>query len=118
MSYMFCESGMSTSNYDGTRAGWAAFIQSGEGLQPDVQLGADGLTWCESEAARRHLIEKAGWTIMGDRRTTACAGSNFPEIDPVLSRVRATTPHLADSTDRSEERRVGKECRSQKGQER
>src|SRR5690625_201912 len=36
---------------------------------------------------------------MGDRRTTACAGSNFPEIDPVLSRVRATTPHLADSTD-------------------
>src|SRR5690625_7374913 len=36
---------------------------------------------------------------MGDRRTTPCAGSNFTEIDPVLSRVRATTPQLADSTD-------------------
>src|SRR5690625_5194502 len=36
---------------------------------------------------------------MAHRRTTACAGSNFPEIDPVLSRVRATTPHLADCTD-------------------
>src|SRR5690625_7798854 len=64
MSFMFSESGMSTSNYDATLAGWVAFNQSGEKLQPDVQLCADGHNWCENEAARMHQIEKAGVTII------------------------------------------------------
>jgi surface protein len=61
MTEMLTNSGLSTSNYDLTLAGWAA-----QTVQPNVTLGADGLTYCNLVA--RGILTSApnNWTITGD----------------------------------------------------
>lgn len=62
MTNMLSNSGLSTANYDATLIGWAA-----QTIQPNVTLGATGLTYCNSEVARNTLINAPNnWTITGD----------------------------------------------------
>ncbi len=52
-------SGLSTLNYDATLIGWAS-----QTVQPGLTLGADGLTYCLSDAARTVLLNAPNsWTI-------------------------------------------------------
>ena len=62
MENLFSGSGMSQMNYDQTIIGWA---QRGN-LQPNVQVGAAGLKYCESADARRTLNDAFGWEFHGD----------------------------------------------------
>jgi uncharacterized protein (TIGR02145 family) len=59
---VFNNSGISTANYDATLQGWF----DGGKMARNIFLGADGLTYCLSEAARQGLIDELGWTITGD----------------------------------------------------
>jgi len=61
-------SGLSLANYDATLIGWDA-----QALQPNVPLGATGLSYCLGESARANMISSDGWTITGD--TLDCAVS-------------------------------------------
>ena len=65
MHHMFDNSGMSTNSYDVTLQGWSALPTT----QSGVELGAQGLTYCASEAARARLISSSQWTIVGDQKT-------------------------------------------------
>jgi len=59
---MFNNSSMSTGNYDLTLIGWANLPL----LQTGVNLGANGLTYSNSQVSRELLINSFGWTITGD----------------------------------------------------
>ncbi|MEQ9404587.1 MAG: BspA family leucine-rich repeat surface protein [Cyclobacteriaceae bacterium] len=63
MTEMLDNSALSTTNYDQTLSGWAA----NSGLQSNVTLGAQGLTYCTSATDRNTLIATHGWTISGDQ---------------------------------------------------
>ncbi|MEO9871498.1 BspA family leucine-rich repeat surface protein [Ekhidna sp.] len=64
MENMFNGSGLSPQNYDNILIAWAAL----DNLQPNVPLGASGITFCKSAAARAILTDPAGlnWTINDD----------------------------------------------------
>lgn len=62
MTTMLDNTALSTANYDATLTGWANI----SGLQSNVTLGANGLTYCTSNADRTDLISNLGWTISGD----------------------------------------------------
>ncbi|WP_421764969.1 BspA family leucine-rich repeat surface protein [Ekhidna sp.] len=66
MSQMFDGSGMSTDNYDATLLGWADDNAGTQTIPAGITLGADGLNFCGSEAARDELLNTHGWTINGD----------------------------------------------------
>ncbi|MEQ9300311.1 MAG: BspA family leucine-rich repeat surface protein [Cyclobacteriaceae bacterium] len=68
MSSMFSNSGMTLSDYDATISGWADL----PGLQPNIYLGASGLTFCNSENDRSFLIDSLGWQISGDQLDPGC----------------------------------------------
>lgn len=55
-------SGLSIKNYDSTLTQWAELQ-----LQPDVEMGAEGLFYCDGSDARSHIINEFSWTITGDR---------------------------------------------------
>lgn len=59
---MLSHSGISTANYDSTLSGWAS-----QEVQPNVNLGAQGLTYCTALEERQSLIEDHGWIITGDQ---------------------------------------------------
>ena len=55
---MFNFSGLSTTNYDNILIGWEQ-----QSVQSNVLLGANGITYCNGEAARQNLIDNYGWII-------------------------------------------------------
>lgn len=62
MADMLSSSALSTDHYDKTLIDWASLPT----IQSNVALGAQGLTYCASEAARNQLISNSGWVISGD----------------------------------------------------
>ena len=58
MTNMLDNSALSVDNYDATLNAWALLT-----VQPNVTLGADGLTYCAGETARQSLIDTHSWTI-------------------------------------------------------
>lgn len=58
------EAGLSTKAYDATLAGWA----SSPDPPRDLELHADGLTYCASAPARQRLIDEFGWTFHSDEQ--------------------------------------------------
>ena len=58
MSFMFIGSVLSTDNYDNILNGW-----SQQNVQHNVSLGAQGIKYCNGEAARQNLIDNRGWII-------------------------------------------------------
>ncbi len=61
MSAMFNGAVLSLENYDNTLIGWAA-----QNVTADVDLGANGLTYCEGREERQELIDDHNWNITGD----------------------------------------------------
>ncbi len=62
MDEIFDNSAISTANYDATLKGWAS-----QSVQSGVEMGAEGLTYCESEKARSILTSSPNnWNITGD----------------------------------------------------
>jgi len=55
-------SGLTAENYDKTLTGWSKLQ-----LQSDVEMGAEGLLYCDASEARSHIINEFNWTITGDR---------------------------------------------------
>lgn len=58
MYMIFHSSGLSTTNYDKILNGWAQ-----QTVQMNVELGAETINYCESEAARNYLITNYNWNI-------------------------------------------------------
>ena len=58
MSYMFDSSALSTHNYDRILNNW-----SGQELQQNVTLSAQGINYCDGASGRQKLIDDFGWTI-------------------------------------------------------
>ena len=54
----FGGSGLSTVNYDNILIGW-----SGQELQQNVTLSAQGINYCDGASGRQKLIDDFGWTI-------------------------------------------------------
>lgn len=61
MTGMLSNSGLSQANYDTTLIGWAA-----QNVNPNVNLGATSINYCDGRIARQELIDNAGWNITGD----------------------------------------------------
>jgi len=55
---MFDNSGLSFENYDAILSGW-----SSQELKQSLSFGAEGINYCNGEAARQSIIDKFGWTI-------------------------------------------------------
>lgn len=81
MAEMLNNSGLSTENYDSTLIGWAA-----QTVQPDVELGTDGLTYCEGADARSVLTGTPNnWIITGD-------SENCPAEVPLITTWQTDNP--------------------------
>lgn len=61
MTGMLSNSGLSQANYDTTLIGWAV-----QNVNPNVNLGATSINYCDGRIARQELIDNAGWNITGD----------------------------------------------------
>ena len=61
MANMLNNSGLSLENYDNALIGWAA-----QTVTSDVNLGANGLTYCEGREERQELIDNFNWSFTGD----------------------------------------------------
>ena len=59
MRNMFDNTNLSTENYDALLIGWSALA-----LQPSVELGAEGINYCNGEQARQLIIDNFGWNII------------------------------------------------------
>jgi surface protein len=79
MAGMFDNSGMSRRNYDQTLIGWEALPS----LQPDVNIGLSGLSYCVGATAHAALITDYNWIFTGD--TQDCA--NTAPTDIALSKT-------------------------------
>jgi surface protein len=66
MAYMLSSTSLSVTNYDNTLIAWQAASH-----KTNVTLGADGLYYCKSAAARAALIATSGWTITDAGQVTA-----------------------------------------------
>jgi len=73
LSRILSNSGLSVDNYDSTLIGWHS-----QGVPNNLNLGATGLNYCESDAARQSLIDDAGWTISDGIRV--CEGEDFVTV--------------------------------------
>ncbi|MCI5057232.1 MAG: BspA family leucine-rich repeat surface protein [Flavobacteriales bacterium] len=62
--------GLDLANYDKTIIGWQA-----QAVQNNVNLGATGLNYCNSETARNTLVSTNSWSISGDSKD--CMLSHF-----------------------------------------
>jgi len=58
MGYLFHNSGLSTNNYDNILIGW-----SQQNVNSNIELGAEGINYCNGEDARQSLIDNYGWII-------------------------------------------------------
>lgn len=67
MTFMLDGSGLSQSNYEATLNGWASLDSLTPSLTEDIELGADGLEFCD-DTGRNVLTNSSGsnWTITGD----------------------------------------------------
>ena len=74
MPAMLLSSGLSTENYDNTLIGWATLDESGGETQipMNIELGANGLTYCLSALERQSLIDDFGWTITDAGGVSGC----------------------------------------------
>ncbi len=61
---MLNNSGLNLENYDATLNAWGA-----QTVNPNVTVGAQGLTFCYGDLGRDELINNNGWTFVGD---TSC----------------------------------------------
>ena len=86
---MLSGTNMSTANYDSTLIGWASLTT----LQQNVTLGADSLTYCDSEDARQTLTSQYSWSFVGDSELCAIPPDAIckdftvdisPQCDPYL----------------------------------
>ena len=68
MTDMLDNSALSVDNYDATLNAWALLP-----VQPNITLGADGITFCAGESARQSLIDAHNW-VMDD------GGANCPPM--------------------------------------
>ena len=55
---LFSQSGLSTTNYDNILISW-----SQQNVNSNIELGAEGLNYCNGYDARQSLIANYGWTI-------------------------------------------------------
>ncbi len=95
MQNMLDNSGLSTANYDATLIGWAA-----QTVQPNVQLGANGLVYCAGAAARNKLITNSNWTITGDTQGGTCPEINLQGGSPLADITDGSTSTvIANDTD-------------------
>jgi surface protein len=78
METMLSNSGISTVNYDALLQGWSA-----QDLQPNLNLGAHGLNYCNGEAARQSIMDNFGWTFDGDAIDPDC--SPICEVEIIAS---------------------------------
>jgi len=86
MENMLGNSGLSTENYDATLTGWAA-----QTVQSEVELGANGLTYCEAETDRQSLITDDSWDILGDDLAESCG-----EFAPFITTWKTDNPGVSD----------------------
>ena len=70
MKNMLDNTNLSIVNYDLILTNWA-----NQSVQPGVPLGALGLNFCNSEAARMNLITNSNWNIIGDAKD--CTNQGF-----------------------------------------
>ena len=71
---MFDNSSLSTENYDALLNGWSLLS-----LQPSVDLGALGITYCLGEQERQFMIDNFGWNIID----AGLDCSSIDNIDPI-----------------------------------
>ncbi len=81
---MFSGSGMSLDNYDATLLGWATLDAGETQIPSDIDLGEEGLEYCEAIEARLHLQNDYNWTFSG--ATLGC-----PEEDTFIMVWKTTT---------------------------
>ena len=75
-------SGLSTENFDATLIGWAAQLteMKDAGVTiPDLEIGAQGLTYIAASADARDVLTKAGWTFEGPSPTLV--NGNVPDAE-------------------------------------
>ncbi|MFD1628742.1 BspA family leucine-rich repeat surface protein [Pseudopedobacter beijingensis] len=80
MGSMLDDCGMSMLNYDNTLIGWAKQADKTPSVSSRVNMGADGMRYCFSVAARNKLIQAHGWSIIGD--TQNCTEIPIIKGDP------------------------------------
>jgi surface protein len=94
MSFMLYNCGMSQENYDNTLISWAA-----QSVQSNVNLGADGLTYCNGEAARNTLVNTYGWNITGDALDCPPLGCMIADnVTPICTDAPALFPAALNQT--------------------
>jgi len=76
MTNMFTGSGLSQENYETTLQGWATLDAGETRIPQNVNLGANGLEYCD-ETARNGLINEYGWMITGDVQDPTCIQAPF-----------------------------------------
>jgi surface protein len=62
MKRIFNLSGLNSNNYDQTLNAWSEL----DTVQSNVELGAEGLSYCSGAQGRNKLTKENGWTITGD----------------------------------------------------
>lgn len=72
LGYFLNNTAMSTNNYDNTLEAWANL----NGLNSNLNLGAVGITYCNSGDARQKLIDVYGWTIEDAGKAENCEEPN------------------------------------------
>jgi len=68
MRVMFSNSALSTDNYDFILNSW-----SEQNLIQNIELGAQGINYCNGETGRQKLIDDFGWTISDDGKDCSTA---------------------------------------------
>jgi len=67
---------LSTANYDQTLISWS----EQEMIPSGLELGAQGLRYCDSEAARLSLVSNNGWTFTGDNKDCESNDTCGPDV--------------------------------------
>ncbi|MCC5907320.1 MAG: DUF285 domain-containing protein [Balneolaceae bacterium] len=84
MAGMLDGTALSVENYDATLIGWENQI-----VQSDVELGAQGLEYCDGATARQSLIDNNDWQISGDSIAEGCG-----TVDTSLRIVEVSFPQI------------------------
>lgn len=84
MFLMLQNAGLSNTRYDQTLAGWST-----QTLQVGVNLGADNLNYCSSDAQRTSIATTYTWNITGD--SLDCTGANYPPTNITLDGADSDT---------------------------
>ncbi len=71
MEGMLAGTSLSVENYDNLLSGWSALE-----LRFDVELGADGLEYCNTNSDRQFIIDQFNWFIAGDTRQEGCESTS------------------------------------------